>query len=371
MADWLEYFRFFLSEKLPEYLSQSAWNYKDDLCVIGSADLAYALHDITWLTSINSSADWLVDKSGRLCNWNDEEYSLDKISCGKSLDILFAITGEENYRILSQQVVQHLIGFPRTSTHNFWHKDIYFHQMWADGLYMVMPYYANHLDKNDACWDDICNQFVSADRLLWDTDACLYHHGYDSSRHAYWADPETGRSPSFWLRAEAWFLMALVDTYESARAVTPRAHELAELLQKAVQGLIPYADETSYLYFQVIDQPDHVDNYPETSGSAMVAYVCMKGARLGVLPELYRDYGSAILEGIRTRYLKVSAAGMPYLEGICASAGLGYGPDNRRDRTGTCAYYLSEKTMRDNQHGAAACMMAYSEFMRMTATSAS
>ena len=43
---------------------------------------------------------------------------------------------------------------------------------------------------------------------------------------------------------------------------------------------------------------------------------------------------------------------------------MGPGPDNRTDRTGTPEYYLSEKQMVDNQHGAAACMMAVSEQLR-------
>lgn len=38
--------------------------------------------------------------------------------------------------------------------------------------------------------------------------------------------------------------------------------------------------------------------------------------------------------------------------------------NNRTDRTGTPEYYLSEKQMVDNQHGAAACMMAVSEQLR-------
>lgn len=67
-----------------------------------------------------------------------------------------------------------------------------------------------------------------------------------------------------------------------------------------------------------------------------------------------------MLDGIRDTYLKKGEQGWE-LHGICASAGLGPGPDNRTDRTGTPEYYLSEKQMVDNQHGAAACMMAVSE----------
>ena len=113
---------------------------------------------------------------------------------------------------------------------------------------------------------------------------------------------------------------------------------------------------------------DHADlpgNYPETSGSAMTAYALMKGARLGMLGDSYWDKGNEVLEGIRRTRLKKEEDGW-HLRGICASAGLGAGPDphNRKDRNGTPEYYISEAQMTDNQHGAAACMMAVSEQLR-------
>ena len=86
-----------------------------------------------------------------------------------------------------------------------------------------------------------------------------------------------------------------------------------------------------------------------------------------MLPDNYGKLGSDILDGIRDTYL-LEDEGRLHLYGICASAGLGPGPDNRTDRDGTPAYYLSEKQMRDNQHGAAACMMAASEQLRRQAS---
>ena len=55
----------------------------------------------------------------------------------------------------------------------------------------------------------------------------------------------------------------------------------------------------------------------------------------------YGEKGSRVLDGIRDTYLKKGEQGWE-LHGICASAGLGPGPDNRTDRTGTPEYYLSE-----------------------------
>ena len=229
---------------------------------------------------------------------------------------------------------------------------------------MGMPFYAACLAENgENHWDDILDQFTAAHKLLWDEQLGLYRHANDCSRKMEWADPITGQSPVVWLRAEGGFLMALADTYEIAKDRTPRAGELCPLLKNALDRLLPYQVADTGMFLQVVDRADLTGNYSETSGSAMVAYALMKGARLGMLPPEYGEKGSRVLDGIRDTYLKKGGQGWE-LHGICASAGLGPGPDNRTDRTGTPEYYLSEKQMVDNQHGAAACMMAVSEQLR-------
>ena len=178
-----------------------------------------------------------------------------------------------------------------------------------------------------------------------------------------WCNKESGKSKCVWLRAEGWFLMAMVDTYEIARKHTKLSENLIPMLKNAIDRLLVYKDEKTNMFYQLVDEKNMEGNYPETSGSAMVAYALMKGERLGMLRAGYGKIGEEILDGIRRTYLK-SEDGFLHLYGICASAGLGPGPDNRRDRDGSPRYYLSEKQGLDNQHGAAACMMAYSEYVR-------
>ncbi len=363
---WLEYFDQYMKKAFPQFLREKAWNYKDDLCIIGAEYLAEATGNPAWREYIRESGSWLLDADGRVANWKEGENNIDKVSFGKSLRILRDLTGEAGYRDGVEKAYSFLEQYPRTETGNFWHKDIYPNQVWLDGLYMAMPFYAGCLAENkEDRWDDIMDQFQSAHRLLWNEDTGLYLHGCDVSRKAEWADPVTGRSPAVWLRAEGWFLMALVDVYEAARAYTPRAEELRQLLKRAVDGILPYEDEKTHMFLQVVDCPELEGNYPETSGSAMAAYALMKGARIGLLEEEYGRRGSRILAGIRDTYLKKEEDGW-HLYGICASAGLGAGPDphNRKDRTGKPEYYVSEAQMTDNQHGAAACMMAVSEELR-------
>ena len=148
--------------------------------------------------------------------------------------------------------------------------------------------------------------------------------------------------------------------YEIAVEHSSRAAELIPLLRNALDGILQYQVPKTKMFLQVVDRADLSGNYSETSGSAMVAYALMKGARLGMLPAPYGERGSEILDAIRDTYL-INENGEYHLYGICASAGLGPGPDNRTDRDGTPAYYLSEKQMTDNQHGTGACMMAVSE----------
>lgn len=363
---WLEYFAQYLENAFPKFLKEKVWNYKDDLCVIGAADLADATGNPEWNRYITENAHWLMAEDGTVSNWKEGENNIDKVSFGKSLRILRDLTGDARYGKAVEKAYDFLKQYPRTESGNFWHKDIYPNQVWLDGLYMAMPFYAKTLTENgEDRWDDIVDQFQSAHCLLWDESLGLYVHGCDVSRLADWADPETGRSRCVWSRAEGWFLMALIDVYELAVDYTPRAEELGEMLIRAVQGLRPYQDLKTGMIYQVVEQKEYPGNYLETSGSAMIAYALMKGARLGVLDRALGEEGSRILEGIRDTYLKKEEDGF-HLHGICASAGLGKGPDphNRQDRDGTARYYVSEAQMTDNQHGTGACMMAVSEQLR-------
>ena len=361
---WLEYFEQYLDRVFPRFLNEKPWNYKDDLCMVGAWDLHLATGDDRWLEPVRWNAGFLMDEDGTVANWAAGEHNIDKVSFGKSMRILRDLTGEARWADAVTRAYHILDGYPRTATGNFWHKDIYPDQVWLDGLYMGMPFYAACLaETGEDRWDDILDQFASAHRLLWDETLGLYRHANDCSRKMEWADPVTGQSPAVWLRAEGWFLMALADTYEIAKDHTPRAQELCPLLKNALDRLMPYQVEQTKMFLQVVDRADLAGNYSETSGSAMAAYALMKGARLGMLPEEYGKQGSEVLDGIRDTYLKKTDTGWE-LHGICASAGLGPGPDHRTDRTGTPEYYLSEKQMVDNQHGAAACMMAVSEQLR-------
>ena len=197
---------------------------------------------------------------------------------------------------------------------------------------------------------------------MYDGEKRLYRHACDTARVQPWADPETGRSPSFWLRAEGWYLMALVDCVDAmAEQLYEHRRALMDLFLEAVRGILPYADPATGLFYQLIDRPELPGNYLETSGSAMVAYAILKGVRLGLLdPERYLAPGLKAFRGIAEQKLTASADGQWRLNDICLMAGLGPGDE----RNGSAAYYLGEKTGPDDPKGAGPLMMAYAEYVK-------
>ena len=92
--------------------------------------------------------------------------------------------------------------------------------------------------------------------------------------------------------------MALCDCYEISDDFEAKV-VLGSLLREAIDGILPYQDKKSGLFYQLIDRADLKDNYLETSGSAMVAYAILKGCRMSILDrEKYLKTGEFILASI-------------------------------------------------------------------------
>jgi len=322
-----KYFKEYLNRGIVGGAFHKGWNYKDDITILGAYDLFCATGDFSYRDEIIRLTDGVLTPDGKL-----PEHNLDFVSAGKTDIILGKLTGEIRYQRRLQDKLESLKTHPRTKTGNFWHKQIYPYQVWLDGLYMAMPIYLQDSSNED----DAIRQFENVRTYLFDDTLQLYLHGWDESRAEEWADPETGLSPCVWLRAEGWYLMALCDCYELVQKQESRDY-LTELLREAVAGLLPYQDQKTKMFYQLADLTKMPGNYPEVSGSAMAAYALMKGKRLGMLPDWAYAKGAEVLEGIADTYLK-EQDGRLMLFGICASAGLGAGPDHRTDRDGSAEY---------------------------------
>jgi unsaturated rhamnogalacturonyl hydrolase len=179
----------------------------------------------------------------------------------------------------------------------------------------------------------------------------------------FWADPNTGCSKEYWLRALGWFMVSLIDVYDyMSEEMYDEYHTIKELFKEIVDNVLIYQDKESKMFYQVVDQGARKGNYLETSGSSMFAYAILKGVRLEALPPRYQKIGMGIFEGIANKYLTDNNGDLN-LGGICLVAGLG--PDKDRRRDGTFEYYISEPIVENDAKGVGPFIMAYTEMKRI------
>ena len=307
---------------------KSTWNYIDGCMIKAVIELYHITGNKKYLEFADSFINYFVNEDGSIQSYDPKEYNLDNVNAGKTLFDLYKLTGREKYRKAIDTVYSQLKGQPRTSTGNFWHKMIYPNQIWMDGLYMAQPFYMQYEVEynNKANCRDSYEQFLHVYDLMRDTRNGLYYHAYDDSREAFWCDPVTGLSDNFWLRALGWYAMALVDTMEvMPEEMAEEKARLGAVYKELIDAMLPYQDQESGMWYQVVNRGRIQPNYLETSGSAIFAYAIMKSVRLGYLDERYFAFGRKAFDGICEKYLSEENDELQ-LGGICLVAGLGYLP---------------------------------------------
>lgn len=341
------------------------WNYIDGCMITALLCAAEITGERRYSDFAEGFIDYYVSEDGSIKGYSKEKYNLDDINEGRVLFDLYRKTGREKYKKAIFMLREQLKEQPRTCTENFWHKQIYPNQIWLDGLYMAQVFYVRFQKEfGGGDYSDTVSQFRKVRELMFDEEKRLYYHGCDCSRSAFWADKETGCSKNFWLRAIGWFCISLVDNIEYIDDEDARK-TLCAIFAEAIEGIARYADPETGMYYQVVDQGAREGNYLETSGSSMIAYAMMKGARLGVIDKKYAEAGKKTFDGICEKYLTISEDGDLSLGGICLVAGLG--PEDNRRRDGSYEYYISEPVVENDAKGVAPFVLCYMEIKRMLA----
>lgn len=339
------------------------WNYIDGCMITGILERYEITGEARFLDFADRFLSGFVEEDGRIRTYDPAEYSLDNVNPAKNLFTLYDLTGKEKYRKALELVRSQLSTMPRTPEGNFWHKLIYPNQVWLDGIYMALPFYMEYEKRFDAQKDceNICRQIANVEIRMRDPKTGLYYHGYDASRKMYWADPDTGCSPNFWLRAEGWFILGLVDVLEIMKDLPMGAESvhLQHMLLDLAKALSKYQDPSG-LWYQLIALPELAGNYLETSGTALISAALLKAVRLGFLPESFRAVGEKAFYGIVDHRLTKNADGTPCVTGICLVGGLG----GEQHRDGSAAYYLSEPVVQNDAKGVGPLLLAYTEMLR-------
>ncbi|HBI51474.1 MAG TPA: glycosyl hydrolase family 88 [Ruminococcaceae bacterium] len=340
-----------------------AWNYIDGCMITALLSAAEITGDKKYSDFAEKFINYYISDDGSIRGYTIDNFNLDDINEGRVLFDLYSATGKEKYKNAILLLREQLEKQPRTITGSFWHKKIYPHQVWLDGIYMAQVFYVRFQQEfGGGSITDTMHQIRNVRQYMFDEDKKLLYHGLDCSKSIFWADKKTGLSSSFWLRAIGWFTVALADIIGYLDDGADR-DEISGIFREVIAGIEQYADPETGMYWQVVDQGGREGNYLETSGSSMIAYAMMKGARLGVLDKKYAEQGRKTFDGICEKYLKFGENGELNLGGICLMAGLG--PDGDRRRDGSFEYYISEPVVENDAKGVAPFVLCYTEVKRM------
>ena len=275
----------------------------------------------------------------------------------------------------------------------WFHKTAYNNQMWLDGAYMGSALLAQIVNFNGtgthvfgsttADWDMVTKQLNIVWNMCWNSTDKLMYHAFEanagtgtSKSHAdTWAGlngktkPYTFHSAAYWGRANAWYLMALVDVLEAMQKAdqekTTNYTTLKQHLTDLAAGIAARQDVTTGGWYQVMDKnasftassynsnwsgkPASVTNYIETSATAIFAAAYFKAVRCGLLKSTtqydYKTIAKNAFEGLVKNYTYLDDNGDMQIWGSCHSAGLGgsgtdYKAGGKKYRDGSNEYYL-------------------------------
>ncbi len=334
------------------------WTYDYGVVFKGFERIWEKTGDDKYYNYIKDNMDIYVDSKGYIGHYQPHEYNIDHVNNGKIVLLLYKKTKEEKYRKAAHLIREQLLRHPRTKEGGFWHKFIYPHQMWLDGIYMGSPFYCEYgkIFDEDDIFDDVAHQIILMNQKARDPKTGLLYHGYDESRGMKWADDKTGCSSHFWGRAMGWYAMAIVDVLEHFPIDHPKREEIIQIFKQMIDAVCKVQDEKSGLWWQVLDQGGRKKNYLEASCSSMFVYAIAKAIRLGVLDECYAAVCEKGYEGLTSQLIEEDD-GLLNLLDTCQVAGLGNNPY----RDGSYDYYVSEPRVINDLKGVGAFIQACAE----------
>ncbi|KDQ07742.1 glycoside hydrolase family 105 protein [Botryobasidium botryosum FD-172 SS1] len=317
--------------------------------------------DKKYLDYIKKGIDALVGSDGSVKAYSLTEYTLDNIKIGDSMVQLAKLTGEAKYKTAATKLRSQLATHPRTPSGGFWHKNIYPNQMWGDGQYMALPFYAAYTSAyqptNTTAWDDMALQLKLYDSHSLQKSTGLLYHGYDELKKAVWANSVTGASPEVWDRAVGWYSMALVDLLEYWPTSHPGRATVLSLYRSLVPALVAAADPTTHAWWLVMSQPGRAQNYIESSGSAMFVYSILRGLRLGYITDVNGQYKNAAVAAYKyllNTFVVSASGGLADFKGTVSVGSL--------SGAGDYSYYVSQTIVTNDLKGVAAFVLASVEY---------
>ncbi|WP_200977347.1 glycoside hydrolase family 105 protein [Echinicola sp. 20G] len=322
-----------------DFNEKPKWEYTHGLIMTAMEQVYDKTGEERYLDYILHFADFMINDQGEIKTYKKSDFNIDRVNGGKFLIGLYEETGKEKYKLAVEELRDQMRNHPRTSEGGFWHKKVYPHQMWLDGLYMGSPFLARYAAEFDesALFDDVTNQIYLMDKYGYSEETGLYHHAWDESKEQKWADPATGLSKNYWGRSIGWFSMAVVDVLDYLPESHPKRGMVIEVAKRLAAGIVKYQDQTG-VWYQVVDQGEREGNYLESSCSSMFTYFLLKATSKGYIDRKYEEAGLKAYHGMIKEFIREDQDGGISITNVCGVAGLGGNPY----RDGSYEYYINE-----------------------------
>ena len=347
--------------------NKARWAYSLSIELEGMLDVYLAYGNQQVASYLKEYPAKMIDSQGNITGYKLTDYNLDNVRPGHFLMRYYQLFPDEKDSLALETLLSQLEAQQRTQDGVWWHKAVYAHQVWLDGIFMGLPYYVMaapwlRKDKATAFYDDTVSQMMTTDRRTYDEETRLWKHAWDETHQMFWANPETGLSQHTWARALGWFTMAMVEVLDALPADYARRQEVVGLFQRAMASVVSYQDEKSGVWYDVLDVSDP-RNYLEATASAMFAYCLLKGHRMGYLDDTYLTAGVRAYKGIVSEFVNENDDGTMSLTRCCSVSGLG--PETNPKRDGSFDYYMSEPIRDNDAKGVGPFIWASLEMERM------
>ena len=345
------------------------WNYTTGLELKAFMDAAKRYDMPEVVQYVRDWADTMATEKGEIYKYKKSNYNVDHICPARVYFDLNDMFGDEDkrYRRVTRMIREQIDSQPRTKSGEFWHKQVYPHQVWLDGFYMALPFYAEYTkryapkDQKDSLYADIVHQFVAGAENTYDPATGLFRHAWDESRSMFWCDPQTGLSEHAWGRATGWFAIALVEVLDYLPKDHPGRQPLIDQLNYFLKVLPKWADPKTGMWYQVLDSPEREGNYQEATCSIMFIYAFLKGLRMGYIDESHKEYIHSLYPRFIDRFVRENSDGTISITDCCSVGGLG----GKQMRKGDFAYYLSEPIIDNDCKGVGPFIWASLEWEAM------
>ena len=277
----------------------NAWTYVNGYTLCAFERLYNDTGDRRYFDYIRRYVDQFVDEDGRfrdsVVNAKGAAQrirftNLDNMMTGNTLVMLYERTGDERYKTASTTIRRAFDHYPRNRDGGFWHATSLDGQMWIDGIFMGQMFltrYGKSIGDSKYAFDEAARQILAYDRRAQKGHSGLHFHGVYEAGHGdracRWADAETGLSPEVWSEGEGWYALVVVETLALMPADHPNRPAVEQVFRRLAEALKRTQGKSTGRWFQVVDRGDRLDNWTDTSGSAMFTYALRRGIDMGLL----------------------------------------------------------------------------------------